>query len=165
MTSALRTFAAALVLALAAGSSNAMDSGGSAFGGPSASDLYKKAQKSIDMQRYREAIADLEKVIKDKPKDADALNLLGFSHRKLHEFDLSVSYYMKALASDPNHRGANEYLGEAYLELGKLPEAEARLASLNQICGTDCKEYKALAEAVAQYKAGKRPPQSSRASW
>jgi hypothetical protein len=72
---------------------------------------------------------------------------------------------MKALDADPMHRGANEYLGEAYLELNRLPEAEARLARLNEICGTNCKEYKALAASVEQYKAGKRPPQSSRASW
>jgi tetratricopeptide (TPR) repeat protein len=167
MAPILRSLAAGLILALAAGTSvSAMDtSGGDAFGTPTTSDLLKQARKSVDMQRYREAIGDLEKVVKDQPKNADALNLLGYSHRKLSEYDLSVSYYQKALAADPKHRGANEYLGEAYLELNKLPEAEARLAELNQICGTGCKEYQALAAAVAQYKAGKRPPQSSRANW
>jgi predicted Zn-dependent protease len=76
-----------------------------------------------------------------------------------------VRYYTRALAADPKHRGANEYLGEAYLEQNNLHEAEARLARLNELCGMDCKEYKALAQSVANYKAGKRPPQSSRASW
>jgi tetratricopeptide (TPR) repeat protein len=165
MAPAPRLIAAALAFALAAGTAHAMDSsGGSAFE-PSASDLYRKAQKSVDMKRYREAIADLQRVIKERPRHADALNLLGYSHRKLNEYDLSVSYYMKALDADPKHRGANEYLGEAYLELNKLPEAEARLARLNELCGTNCNEYKALAASVEQYKAGKRPPQSSRASW
>lgn len=167
MTPIVRSFAAALILALMSGASAyAMDStGGDAFSTPSTSDLMKQARKSVDMQRYREAIADLEKVVKSQPKNADALNLLGYSHRKLSEYDLSLNYYQKALAADPKHRGANEYLGEAYLELNKLPEAEARLATLNEICGAGCKEYQALADAVAQYKAGKRPPQSSRASW
>jgi tetratricopeptide (TPR) repeat protein len=160
---ALRGFAAAVILALAAGAAQAMDS--TSLSEPSSSELYKRAQKSIDAQRYREAIEDLQKVIKDKPKNADAHNLLGYSNRKLGEYDLAVRYYTRALEIDSKHRGANEYLGEAYLELNKLPEAEARLAKLNEICGADCKEYKALAAAIDQYKAGKRPPQSSRASW
>jgi len=161
---ATRTFASALVLALLAGAAQAMDTSTTDLG-PSTDELYKRAQKSVDMQRYREAIEDLQKVIKDKPKNPDAYNLLGYSNRKLGQYDLAVRYYTKALDLDAKHRGANEYLGEAYLELNKLPEAEARLAKLNEVCGTDCKEYKALAEAVEQYKAGKRPPQSSRASW
>jgi len=161
---ALRGFAAAAILALAAGAAQAMDSS-SSFSEPSSSELYRRAQKSIDAQRYREAIEDLQKVVKDKPRNADAHNLLGYSNRKLGEYDLAVRYYTRALELDSKHRGANEYLGEAYLELNKLPEAEERLVKLNEICGTDCKEYKALAAAIDQYKAGKRPPQSSRASW
>lgn len=161
---ALRGFAAAALLALAMGTAQAMDSSSTSFE-PTSSELYKRAQKAIDAQRYREAIEDLQKVVKDKPKNADAHNLLGYSNRKLGEYDLAVRYYMRALELDAKHRGANEYLGEAYLELNKLPEAEERLTKLNEICGMDCKEYKALAAAVEQYKAGKRPPQSSRASW
>jgi len=161
---AVRTFAAAIVIALAAGTAQAMDTS-SVDLGPSTDELFKRAQKSIEMQRYKEAVEDLQKVVKDKPKSADAFNLLGYSNRKLGQYDLALRYYTKALDLDAKHRGANEYLGEAYLELNKLPEAEARLATLTEICGADCKETKALAEAVAQYKAGKRPPQSSRASW
>ena len=164
MRLALRTMISAFAIVFIAGTAQAMDSGSTSFG-PTTDEIYKKAQKSVDMQRYREALADLQKVIKDKPKHADALNLMGYSHRKLAEYDLAVRFYNRALEADPKHRGANEYLGEAYLELNNLPEAEMRLAKLNELCGTDCKEYKALAQAVEQYKAGKRPPQSSRASW
>jgi tetratricopeptide (TPR) repeat protein len=165
---ALRTTAAALILALSAGSAPAMDSSSdsmSSFSRPSVNELYRKAQKSVELNRYREAIVDLEAILKERPKHADALNLLGYSHRKLSEYDVSVRYYMRALDADPKHRGANEYLGEAYLEQNNLPGAEERLARLNELCGMDCREYKALAQSVANYKAGKRPPQSSRASW
>jgi tetratricopeptide (TPR) repeat protein len=166
---AFRTAAVVLVLALSAGTAPAMDSSSDSMSSfssrPSVNDLYRKAQKSIEAKRYREAIPDLEAIIKERSNHADALNLLGYSHRKLSEYDVSVRYYMRALTADPKHRGANEYLGEAYLEQNNLPEAEARLTRLNELCGMDCKEYKALAESVANYKAGKRPPQSSRASW
>jgi tetratricopeptide (TPR) repeat protein len=165
---ALRTTAAALVLALSAGAAPAMDSSTdsmSSFSRPSVNELYRKAQRSVEAQRYREAIPDLQAILKERPQHADALNLLGYSHRKLNEYDLSIAYYTKALQADPKHRGANEYLGEAYLEQNKLPEAEARLARLNELCGSDCKEYKALSTSISSYKAGKRPPQSSRASW
>ena len=88
---ALRSFAAALILALAGGMAHAMDSSSSFE--PTSSELYKRAQKSVEAQRYREAIEDLQKVVKDRPKNADAFNLLGYSNRKLGEYDLAVRYY------------------------------------------------------------------------
>jgi tetratricopeptide (TPR) repeat protein len=160
---AVRTAIAALAFGLIAACGPARAMTDSLSSEPDPKELYKKAVEAVDMKRYKEAIGHLEAVLKDDPKNADALNVMGFSHRKLGEYDLAVRYYTKALDAKPDHRGANEYLGEAYLEINKLPEAEARLAKLNQICGAECKETKALAEAVASYKAGKRPPQSSRA--
>jgi tetratricopeptide (TPR) repeat protein len=136
----------------------AMDSGSTSFG-PTTDEIYKKAQKSVDMQRYREALADLQKVIKDKPKHADALNLMGYSHRKLAEYDLAVRFYNRALEADPKHRGANEYLGEAYLELNNLPEAEMRLElNRHRLQGYRRWHHPVSHKAVA-------PPPSSRASW
>ena len=93
---ALRTIAAAFVVVLAGGAAQAMDSS-SVDLGPSSDELFKRAQKSIDVQRYKEAIEDLQKVVKDKPKNADAFNLLGYSNRKLGQYDLAMRYYTKAL--------------------------------------------------------------------
>jgi hypothetical protein len=57
-----------------------------------------------------------------------------------------------ALKIDPNHLGANEYLGELYLKLKQPAKANAQLAKLEQICGTNCAEYKDLAQDIAKYK-------------
>jgi hypothetical protein len=60
------------------------------------------------------------------------------------------------LQLDPKHKGAHEYIGEAYLMDKKPAEAEKHLASLEQICGNKtCEEYVDLAAAIAKYKAGK----------
>jgi hypothetical protein len=59
-----------------------------------------------------------------------------------------------ALKINPNHKGAHEYIGEAYLMDGKPAEAEAHLAKLEQICGNrSCEEYQDLAKAIGEWKA------------
>ncbi len=160
---AIACAAAALALGIAAGPVAAMMPNASDADAPDNSAMLKKATMQVDMKQFREAEATLQAILKDDPKNADALDLLGYSQRRLGDPALAVETYNKALAVDPDHKGANEYLGEAYLELNKLPLAETRLAHLSELCGTDCKEYKALAQAIATYKSGSRPPQSSRA--
>ena len=109
---------------------------------------YRDAVKAVEAKQYRTAIDLLDKVIEKKPNNPDALNYLGFSHRKLGEYGIAVTYYKRALALEPSHRGANEYLGEAYVELGNIPAAEERLTALAKICGTDCNEYRDLKAAI-----------------
>ena len=83
----------------------------------------------------------LQKSIQEKGEYADALNLLGYSNRKLGDKAKAMTYYTKALNMEPNHLGANEYMGELYLEMNDLPKAEERLAVLKNACG-DCDEYR-----------------------
>jgi len=85
--------------------------------------------------------------------DADAYNLLGFSHRKLGDVEAALAHYGKALALEPKHRGANEYLGELYLELGQLDKARERLKVLDGACFFGCEEYSELKAKIAAYQA------------
>jgi hypothetical protein len=62
-----------------------------------------------------------------------------------------MTYYTKALNKEPNHLGANEYMGELYLEMNDLPKAEERLAVLKSACG-DCDEYDDLEDEIDDYK-------------
>ena len=126
---------------------------------------YDSAVRAVKKQKYREAIGYLTNVLSEDPRNADALNYLGFSHRKLGDFTKAITYYTQALTIDPNHRGANEYLGEAYLEINDLPNAERRLAKLRSICGGSCEEYLELKSSVADYKANRKRSQSSRRRW
>ena len=82
---------------------------------------------------------------------------MGYSTRKMGDANGSLQYYNQALAIDPKHLGAHEYVGEAYLQLGRLPEAEQHLARLDSLCTFGCTEYRMLKAAIADYKAGKKP--------
>ena len=115
---------------------------------PSMRENYNNAVRAVEAKDYRKAITLLNKVIDEKPRHPDALNYLGYSHRKLGDYARGVTYYKKALSLEADHRGANEYLGQAYVELGNLAGAEAQLASLARICGMDCDEYKSLKQAL-----------------
>ena len=114
-------------------------------------DLYKQAEDLIDDEEYAEAIPLLQQSIQQKGEYADALNLLGYANRKLGDKVKAMTYYTKALNMEPNHLGANEYMGELYLELKDLPKAEERLAVLKQTC-LDCEEYTELKEKIEQFK-------------
>jgi tetratricopeptide (TPR) repeat protein len=114
-------------------------------------DPYKQAKSLIDDDKYSDAIPILQKLIKDHGAYADALNLLGYSYRKTGDMNTALNYYNQALAMEPTHLGANEYLGELYLEMKQPDKANERLAVLKTACG-DCDEYEDLSQAIAKYK-------------
>ena len=115
---------------------------------------YVTAVRHINAGRYGSAIALLLDVDDAHPSNPDVLNYLGFSHRKLGQFDIAVLYYNQALAIDPNHTGANEYLGELYVQLGQIDKAEQQLAKLDQLCSFACAEYEELKSWIDDYKTG-----------
>ena len=100
-----------------------------------------------------EAIPLLENVLKKTPKDADTLNYLGYSHRKLGQFEVSENYYGQALEADPKHRGAHEYLGELYLQTDRPEEAKKMLGRLDDLCFWGCDEYDDLKAAIERFAA------------
>jgi Flp pilus assembly protein TadD len=115
-------------------------------------DPYKQAKDLIDDEEYTKAIPILKRLIADKGAYADALNLLGYSYRKSGDANTALTYYNQALQMEPQHLGANEYLGELYLELKQPDKANERLAVLKSACG-DCEEYEDLSKAIQKYKA------------
>ena len=143
--------ALALVLSLPSGTS-ALAAGGSSDGGNAA---LREAQNLIAEQRYEEALTELEEVVARDESNADAWNLIGFSHRKLGRYGPALEAYARALAIDPRHTEAIEYLGELHLALDDLAEAERQLARLSEICGSGCDEYDELKDAIARYKAAR----------
>lgn len=114
-------------------------------------DLYKQAEDLIDDEEYAKAIPLLQQSIQEKGEYADALNQLGYANRKLGDKAKAMTYYTKALNLEPQHLGANEYMGELYLEMNDLAKAEERLAVLKNACG-DCDEYDDLEGEIDDYK-------------
>ena len=105
----------------------------------------------IEAGKYQQAIDRLATALEENPKDPDLLNLYAFSQRKLDRFEVALEYYQKALSIEPEHRGANEYLGELYLKLGQLNKARERLAVLDDACFFGCDEFDELEEAINEY--------------
>jgi tetratricopeptide (TPR) repeat protein len=107
----------------------------------------KKAQK-----RYTKAQMLLLKSNKKKPLQADTLNYLGFTTRKLGDYEKGEEYYLLGLEIEPNHKGINEYLGELYVATNRIDLAKARLEVLKN-CG--CEEYGELKEIIEGTKKSK----------
>jgi tetratricopeptide (TPR) repeat protein len=123
---------------------------------------YTAAVRAIKAKDYPTAIRLLEGVVSRDNTDADAFNWLAYATRKNGDPAKSLPIYEKALAIDPKHRGAHEYIGEAYLALNNLPKAKEHLARLDKLCFFPCSEYSDLKKAVQAYeKNGRSMPAGS----
>ncbi len=113
---------------------------------------YMQADALAKKEKFADAIPLLVKVLAADDKNADAHSLLGHCLRMTGKLKESLDHYMTALKLDPEHKAANEYLGELYLTMDDLPKAEERLAVLDKVCVLGCEAYDDLKEAIAAYK-------------
>jgi len=117
-----------------------------------ANPAFAAGKEFLNQKNWTQAVQSFSVVVKTDANNADAFNYLGFANRQLDKMDEAFSAYGKALAINPNHKGANEYVGEAYLKIGNLQKAESHLARLDDICTFGCAEYTLLKRAVSEYK-------------
>lgn len=123
--------------------------------GPDGSEQLVAARAAVAAKNWSRAIAELNAAVQAEPRNADVHNLLGYSHRKKTQPDLAKAFehYKLALQIDPGHKGAHEYIGEAYLMDQRPAEAERHLTELARLCGNQtCEEYVDLAEAIKSFK-------------
>jgi len=116
---------------------------------------YAAAKAAMDRKNWAEAVKRFHQAALRDPDSADLNNYLGFSYRNLKQMDLAFKYYKRSIELNPRHRGAHEYIGEAYLMMNDLPGAEKHLAALREICLLPCEELGDLEKAVKEYR-GKR---------
>lgn len=116
---------------------------------------YAAGKRAVEKKDWAEAARLFEQAERRHPDNADLQNSLGFSYRNLKQFDLAFKHYERAIALDPRHRGAHEYIGEAYLMTGDLAGAEKHLAALKKICLLPCEELTDLERAIAAYRGRK----------
>jgi len=114
---------------------------------PAAPSELAQASKFIENKNWTGAVATLIPFTRANPGNADGYNLLGYSYRHLKRYDESLAAYNRALTLDPKHRGAHEYIGEAYIQLGQLDKARVHLDALDRICTFSCQEYRDLKKA------------------
>ncbi len=124
-------------------------------GGSSDASLYDEAVKLVKragkLERkdkldkakklYSQAFSKLEKAHKKNKKDPDILNYMGFTSRKVGNFEIAEKFYLQGLSIKPNHNGINEYLGELYVQTNRIDKANERLEILKNC---NCDEYKEL---------------------
>lgn len=149
---------AILAAGLVAPTFGAGGGGGAEFGrqaaGPDVGPQLVAAQKLIDAKDWSGAIAELERAQRRNDRNADVHNLLGYSLRHAGRLKEAFAQYDRALKLDPEHRGAHEYAGEAWLQANEPAKAREHLAALRKLCGTDCEQYRDLAQAITAYEQG-----------
>ena len=141
-----------LAFVLTVGMGSAAMAAGSSSSSSKPSEL-ADAENAIEAGDYDRAIGLLQTVIASDSRNADAWNFLGFSQRNLKRLDQALGAYQKALAIDPEHLGANEYLGELYLQTDALAKAKERLKILDDACIFGCEEFDDLKQAIKAYEA------------
>ncbi len=116
----------------------------------------KKYEKKGKTEKARKRYAKAQKLLlisnKKKPLQTDTLNYLGFTTRKLGDYEKGEEFYLQGLQIEPNHNGINEYLGELYIATNRMDLAKERL---NVLKSCDCKEYKQLKEIIEGTKKSK----------
>ena len=113
---------------------------------------YAAGKQAIDAKDWPVAIKLLNSAALRDTRNADIQNYLGYAYRHAGQFDLAFRHYQRALQLNPRHRGAHEYVGEAYLIVHKLAKAEEHLAALHKICLIPCEEYADLKKKIAEYR-------------
>ena len=106
--------------------------------------LYVQAIAFINKGEYSIALDRLQKASMVFGPHPDILTYQGFANRKMGDLDQSIYYYKMALTIAPEHKGANEYLGEYYVLTGDMQQARNQLAKLDKICEFSCEEFQEL---------------------
>jgi tetratricopeptide (TPR) repeat protein len=91
-----------------------------------------KQQKTLDKARenYSTALRKFAKAIEFQSDMYQAWNYLGYSQRKLGNYQDALTAYDRALSIKPGYAEAIEYRGQAYLGLNRLSEAKESYLAL-----------------------------------
>jgi len=131
--------------------------GGGGGGGPGDKPLDLEDKLYLDAVARKDwgaAAAAMRTGIARDPLNADFHNQYAYALRVGPKPDMSLvfKHYNEALRLDATHRGAHEYLGEAYLMVGNLPKAKEHLVRLDKLCFLGCTEHANLKKAIAAYE-------------
>ena len=103
--------------------------------------LEKKEKIDKAKKLYSQAFKKLEKAYSSEKKNPDILNYMGYTSRKIGNFEQAEKFYLAGLSIKPDHNGINEYLGELYVQTNRIDKANERLDVLKNC---NCEEYKEL---------------------
>ncbi len=102
---------------------------------------------------YKAAIASLRRAVKSNPSLYQAHSSLGYSLRRIGEWEESLAAYDRALNIEPHYAEALEYRAEAYLGLNRLDDARD---AFRVLAGQDAKRAGELVAAMRSWIAARR---------
>lgn len=111
---------------------------------------YTAGKQAVARKDWAAAVASFRKAVAAEPDNADAINMLAYSYRWQGKTDEAFAHYDRALKLNPNHRGALQYQGVAFVKTGQMARAQANLARLESISGKNGEEYRELAKVIAE---------------
>jgi Tfp pilus assembly protein PilF len=151
----MKGFFRPLILAglFAGGAALAADSGPGATPEPK-DPVLEKVGLATKRQDWAGAAGVLKDALSADPGNANYHNLYAYTVRKGASPDMNLvfKHYNEALRIDPKHRGAHEYIGEAYLMVGNVAKAKEHLGALDKLCFFPCVEYTDLKKAIAEHE-------------
>jgi tetratricopeptide (TPR) repeat protein len=117
--------------------------------------VLEQASSATAQKNWPRAQAILKDAVAANPGNPDYHNLYAYSIRKGASPDMNLvfKHYNEALRIDAKHRGAHEYIGEAYLMVGNVAKAKEHLSTLDKLCFFPCQEYSDLKRAVSDFEA------------
>ena len=142
---------AAILTLVVANAVYAADSSGPASRPDPMMDRYHAA---AERQDWKSAAAAMTEALGADPRNADYHSLYAYALRRSGSSDMDVvfKHYNEALRLDPKHRGAHEYIGEAYLMVGNVAKAKEHLAQLDKLCFFSCPEFTELKNAIGAHE-------------
>ncbi len=149
------------VMAFGFGLAVAMAAGGAPARGadtPTTTDApdLTNVRAKVKAKDFAGALVELNRFLDKGVQHADVYNLLGFANRKSGDLKAAATYYGKALDFDKDHKGALEYQGELFLQIGQPDKAKANLARLVSLCPQGCEEREDLEKAIADAAVAKK---------
>jgi tetratricopeptide (TPR) repeat protein len=86
----------------------------------------KKKEKALHEahDHYAASLTKFMQAAKLDPDMHEAWNYVGYTNRKLGNYDIALAAYERALALHPGYPEALEYRGEAFLALNRISDAQ-----------------------------------------
>lgn len=114
------------------------------------------AEYYIATGKYTQSIQVLGGVLTRHPQNADAYCYRGVAYQQLGDLQKARENFKKALLLNPSHLGALKYMGDLYLQDGKLDDAMQQMLAIRAVCGSDdCEELIELQSSINKIKAAR----------
>ncbi len=156
----MKTLFRPLILAglLASGAALGAGDSGPAPAAEAKDPVLEKVTAATARKDWAGAAGVLKDAVAASPGNASYHNLYAYAIRKGASPDMNLvfKHYNEALRIDPKHKGAHEYVGEAYLMVGNVAKAKEHLGQLDKLCFFGCSEFADLKKAIADHEAKRK---------